>query len=124
MANGKKETRRLTDAERKHAQQVLEQTRNLLQDAASGDKALLWALRRYVYIRLQHDERGKPLQRKILKLKKMAAQKGKCFECGDELPERGAELDRLNAMDGYTEENTRLVCHACHRRMQEERKFT
>ncbi len=82
MANGKKETRRLTDAERKHAQQVLEQTRNLLQDAASGDKALLWALRRYVYIRLQHDERGKPLQRKILKLKKWQHRKASVSNAG------------------------------------------
>jgi hypothetical protein len=38
-------------------------------------QGLAWATRRYIYIRLQHDERGNPMQRKLLKLKKMAAQK-------------------------------------------------
>jgi hypothetical protein len=63
------------------------------------------------------------MRRRILKLKKMIAQKGLCAKCGKELPERGSELDRIKAMDGYTEKNTRLVHHECHRESQEEKGF-
>jgi len=116
-------TRKLTEEERIKAQEALSNIREFLNNAAADDKELLWALRRYVYIRLQHDERGKPLQRKILKLKKMASQKGLCAVCRTDFPERGSELGRLDAMAGYTEANTRLVCHECHRNMQAERGF-
>ena len=123
MSEEKRPSRRLSEDEQELGREILQKVRGLLHGGAKGDAGLLWALRRYVYVRLQHDERGKPLQRKILKLKKMATQKGLCALCGKELPERGAELDRLIAMDGYTEENTRLVCHECHRNTQAERGF-
>ena len=119
MAN----TRKLIDAERESAKAILENVRQQIATAADGDAPLLWAIRRYVYIRLQHDERGNPAQRKTLKLKKWVAQKGKCAMCGGELPERGAELDRLDPMKGYTAGNTRLVCHDCHRADQQEKGF-
>lgn len=115
--------RRLTEAEQELGRAVLQTTREQLKEIAKDDPGLLWALRRYLYVRLQHDERGKPMQRKILKLKKMASQKSLCAVCKKELPERGAELDRFNAMAGYTEENTRLVCHDCHRKIQAEKGF-
>jgi hypothetical protein len=123
MDESKSKNRRLSPDEQMAAKQTLDQVRQLIKQAAREDKAHIWALRRYIYIRLQHDERGKPLQRKMLKLKRMVSQKGKCAICGESLPERGAELDRFNAMDGYTEQNTRLVCHRCHRKSQEERGF-
>ncbi len=56
MAN----TRKLTDAERESAKAILENVRQQIATAATGDAPLLWAIRRYVYIRLQHDERGQP----------------------------------------------------------------
>jgi ribosomal protein L44E len=115
--------RRLTASEQELARSVLQAARGQLKEAARDDPTLLWALRRFVYLRLQYDERGKPMQRKILKLTKMASQKGLCAVCREELPERGAELDRFNAMDGYTEANTRLVCHECHRKSQAEKGF-
>ncbi len=115
--------RRLTDSEQELGRTILQNTREQLKEVAKDDAGLLWALRRYLYVRLHHDERGKPMQRKILKLKKMVEQKGLCAVCGKELPKRGSELDRMVAMDGYTEENTRLVCHECHRKMQAERGF-
>ena len=114
-------TRKLSEEERKLAQKALSNVREFLTNAAGSDSELLWALRRYVYIRLQHDERGKPQQRRILKLKKKASQRNLCAECGSELPERGAELDRLDPMLGYTEGNTRLLYHECHRKLQAER---
>jgi hypothetical protein len=117
-------TRRLTEPERKSAKKILENTRRRMATMADGDTNLLWAVRRYIYIRLQHDERGSPMQRKILKLKKWVAQKGKCAMCGKKLPEKGAELDRRYPMNGYTPANTRLVCQKCHRTDQEKKGFT
>jgi len=119
MAN----TRRLTESERKLARKILVQTRQQIETLAGGDPDLLWAARRYVYIRLQHDERGNPMKRKNLKMKKWIAQKGKCSMCGKDLPETGAELDRIEPMKGYTAANTKLVCHKCHRDDQEEKGF-
>lgn len=116
-------TRKLTESERKLAKKILENTRRRIVEMADGDTNLLWAVRRYVYIRLQHDERGNPTQRKILKLKKWVAQKGKCAMCGKKLPEKGAELDRIYPMKGYTLANTRLVCQKCHRTDQEKKGF-
>ena len=115
--------RRLSADEQEAGKKILAKVRSLIQTASKEDKPLAWALRRYVYIRLQHNERGTPAQRKILKLKKMIAQNMRCAICKEKLPERGAELDRFNAMDGYTEKNTRLVCHECHRKAQEKRGF-
>jgi ribosomal protein L44E len=117
------DTRRLTDTERESAKEILESARQQIAAMAGSDAALLWAIRRYVYIRLQHDERGTPMQRKMLKMKKWMAQKGKCAMCNEELPERGAELDRFNSMKGYTAANTRLVCQKCHREDQAKRGF-
>jgi hypothetical protein len=123
MSADKVANRRLSDAERVVGHRILESVRDLIEEASIHDKSMGWALRRFVYTRLMHDERGKPMQRRILKLNKMISQRGLCFECGEELPKRGAELDRIQAMDGYTEENTHLVCHKCHRKSQEERGF-
>lgn len=116
-------TRRLTETEIPAAREILEEVRRLVAEKSSGDAELAWAMRRYIYIRLQHDERGNPMQRKILKLKKMVSQHGACALCGCRLPERGAELDRAETMKGYTEENTRLLCHDCHRGEQAKRGF-
>ena len=115
--------RRLSDVERVLGHEILERVRQLIEDSSKGDTALAWAIRRFVYVRLSHDERSTPMRRKMLKLNKMIAQKGLCAKCGKELPKRGSELDRIKAMDGYTEENTRLVHHECHRESQEEKGF-
>jgi len=117
-------TRQLNEGEREVARAILDEAREALLEKSGGDPELLWAMRRYVYIRLQYDERGSPMQRKVLKQKKRVAQEGRCAACGKELPERGAELDRLEPMKGYTEENTRLLCHECHRAEQQGKRFT
>jgi len=82
-----------------------------------------WAIRRYVYIRLIHDEKGTPMHRRFLKMKKMIFQKGLCAICRKKLPKKGAELDRCRAMLGYTEKNMRLVHHKCHGKSKEEKGF-
>ena len=63
------------------------------------------------------------MYRRKLKALKREEQGGKCNLCEGLLPERYAVLDRLEAMDGYTAENTRLLCKECDDRVQTERGF-
>jgi C4-type Zn-finger protein len=53
------------------------------------------------------------MERRDPKNRKRSEQGGKCPVCGEDLPEAGAVLDRLNAMDRYTDANTRVICPAC-----------
>ncbi len=116
--------RLLTDDERERLfAPLVKDVRERLGQLSDGDVDLLWALRRKLAKELSYDERGKPMQRRMLKLKKAAAQKGLCVACGGELPESGAVLDRLEAMGGYTAQNTRLICVACDTRTQQERGY-
>ena len=103
---------------------ILDKLRLDLVEASGGNKEILFSMKRYVAIRLQYDERGKPAQRRKLHELKWKTQKGICALCPNELPIRGAELDRLIATEGYTEANTRLVHHECHRKTQEAKRFT
>ncbi len=104
----------LSDEDRQKAIQILEQARSLIDSAAADDPELRFQLRRYILKRLEFDERGTPTQRRKLKDLKRKFQRGLCYECAQPLPEKGAELHRLQALEGYTEANTRLLCHACH----------
>jgi len=116
-------TRQLTDEERESARHILERTRKDIEDAAEGDASLIWAIRRYIYKQLTYDERGTPTERRKLKDLKWKEQRGKCARCSGDLPIKGAELDRIDPMNGYKWENVRLLCHKCHREEQEERGF-
>jgi hypothetical protein len=113
----------LPDEERAKILPILEKLRLDLQQASAGNGEILFSMKRYIAKRLEFDERGTPTQRRKLKDLKWKNQRGLCVGCKGELPERGAELDRFRAIDGYTAENTQLVCHVCHRRAQEERGF-
>ena len=70
-----------------------------------------------------YDEREKPAKRKRLKGQKRRQQGDRCQNCGLDLPQRGAVLDRLNAMKGYTLENTRLLCPRCDLELQTSRGY-
>jgi hypothetical protein len=104
---------------------LIAEIRTRLTELSKGDNDLMWALRRKLTKELGYDERSKPMQRKMLKLKKMASQRGLCAvpTCMKELPEKNSVLDRLEAMGGYTVENTRLICVECNLRIQEERGY-
>jgi len=93
---------------------LIDQVRAKLKNEAAADEELHWALRRKLAKELIYDERGNPAHRKKLKKLKRNEQNGLCAICEEPLPEKRAELDRFEAMVGYTFENTRLVCHACH----------
>ena len=108
----------LSEEDRARAIGILERVRAEIDAVACEDAELRFQVRRYVVKRLEFDERGTPTQRRKLKDQKWKFQRGLCYECGEPLPKRGAELHRLRAMDGYTEANTRLLCQACHRKAE------
>lgn len=113
----------LSEANRAKTLPILERVRTEILSIAGEDKALIFQMKRYIAKRLEFDERGTPTQRRKLKEQMWKKQRGLCALCKGELPERGAELDRFKAIDGYTAENTQLVCHSCHRTAQETRGF-
>lgn len=92
---------------------LLAEVRIRLAELSDGDEDLLWALRRKLFKELTYDERGKPMQRRKLKELKRAEQDNKCASCGKSLPAKYIVLDRIEAMKGYTPDNTRLLCQAC-----------
>ena len=106
------------------ARQVVAELRDRLSREALGNPRFLFSLRRYVWKRLEFDERGRPSDRKKIKFAKIIEQKGACAICSKDLPKRGAELDRFDPEQGYTEENTRLLCHDCHQEQQQLKNFS
>lgn len=102
---------------------LLAEVRDHLTRLSKGDSELEWALRRKLFKELTYDERGKPMQRRKLKTLKRAEQDNKCPLCNKSLPSKYVVLDRLEAMKGYTTENTRLLCQECDTRVQQERGY-
>jgi 5-methylcytosine-specific restriction endonuclease McrA len=115
----------LDDDQEKKAKALLEYVRKGIEEAAGGDRRVVFHVRRYIRIRLEHDERGTPAERKKLKLAKFDEQKGACPICGERFEQmKDLHLHRLDAALGYALDNVRLVHHQCHRRQQEERGYT
>ena len=102
---------------------LMAEVRARLETMSGGNKELHWALRRKLAKELNYEERSRPGDRRTLKAYKRGEQKGKCAVCETILPEKYAVLDRLEAMLGYTKENTRLICSACDIKVQEERGY-
>ena len=116
--------RRLTREELDHlANPLLKQVRELLDAHSDGDADLLWALRRKLAKELVYDERGRPAHRVALKRRKRREQRDLCAVCSLVLPVTGSVLDRLEAMSGYTPENTRVLCPSCDTAIQQERRY-
>ena len=116
--------RNLNPEELIRANELLSEVRARLEALAGADKLLLFAYRRKIAKELQYDERGKPGARGKLKALKWGLQNRRCAECGKELPLKYSELDRKNAADGYTEENTELVHAKCHQARQAAKGYT
>jgi hypothetical protein len=116
--------RQLTSQELENlAKPLLEEVRERLRSLAAGDPDLLWALRRKLFKELMYDERSKPMHRVALKKLKRSEQGDRCALCSESLPPKGAVLDRLEAMGGYTSENTRLLCSKCDTEVQTQRGY-
>jgi hypothetical protein len=105
--------RYLTVEELERANALLNDIRKKLGQLSGGDKELLFAYRRKIFKELGYDERSKPMVRRKLKDQKWKQQRGLCATCGKNLPVRYSVLDRLNAVDGYTPQNTPLVHQEC-----------
>lgn len=116
--------RNLNSDELKFANELLKEIRQRLMHLAAGDPLLLFAYRRKIVKELGYDERGKPGVRGKLKALKWGLQHGMCAHCGKELPLKYSELDRKNAADGYTPENTDLVHANCHQARQAAKGYT
>ena len=115
--------RNLNPLELKKANTLLDKIRKSILDYSDGNLDLEFALRRKIYKELTYDERGKPSLRKKLKDKKRLSQNNLCTACKQILPLKYAVLDRLNAKDGYTEENTNLICPGCDTEIQKTRFY-
>ena len=116
--------RNLSPDELKLANAFLKDIRERLTALSVGDPLLLFAYRRKIVKELGYDERGKPGARGKMKALKWGEQQGRCAECGELLPLKYSELDRRNAVDGYTQENTELVHAECHRKRQEAKGYS
>jgi hypothetical protein len=116
--------RNLSQEELKLANSLLAEIRARLASLSAGDPLLLFAYRRKVAKELGYDERGRPGLRGKVKALKWGQQGGKCAHCGEELPLGYSELDRKNAADGYTAENTELVHAKCHQARQAAKHYT
>jgi hypothetical protein len=116
--------RNLTIEELQRATQLLAEIRERLKKLADGDALLLFAYRRKIAKELGYDERGKPGDRVKLKHLKWGQQDGKCAHCKLDMPLSYSELDRKNAADGYTSENTELVHAKCHQERQAAKNYT
>ncbi len=116
--------RQLTPDERAKANELLIEIRDRINALAGADADLRFAYNRRVWIALQYDERGNPVQRRKIKDQKWKEQRGLCAVCGKELPTRYAVLDRLSAMGGYTAENTRVIHAECDYQAQQGKNYT
>ena len=110
--------RNLTLDQLKHANELLADVRTRLTQLSAGDPLLLFAYRRKIAKELGYDERGKPGARKQLKALKWGQQGGTCAQCKEALELKYSELDRKNAADGYTADNTELIHAKCHQERQ------
>jgi hypothetical protein len=116
--------RNLDAGELRQANLLLTEIRQRIDALAGGDLFLRFAYRRKVYKELIYDEREKPGVRRKIKIEKYDEQRGKCAHCGGEMQIKYSELDRRNAADGYTVENTELIHGDCHIARQAARGYT
>ena len=116
--------RNLNAGELGKAHLLLVEIRGRLELLAGGNSDLLFAYRRKIYKELIYLERGKPMMRRKIKIQKYDLQCGKCAHCYDDMTIQFSELDRMNAADGYTIENTELVHAKCHQARQAAKGYT
>ena len=113
----------MTHTQANAAKQILKWTRKRITVSSFNNKRSEFAIRRYVRIRLEHDERGTPAQRRALKRSQFERQK-KCPLCRRRMRLKSElHLHRRVAWLGYTVRNTVLVHAQCHRRQQRKKNF-
>jgi len=103
----------LTTEELGRVSALLDEIRRQIDELSDGDRELRFAYNRKLAKELTYDERGKPMLRRRLKRLEWEQQNCRCAACGEEMPLAYSVIDRFSAVDGYTNENTRLVHAAC-----------
>ncbi len=114
----------LDNGELENANELLARIRRDINSLAGDDPELRFAYNRKVSKMLIYDERSGPMARRKVKAQKRRAQNDLCAICAKPLPEKYAVIDRIRAADGYTFENTRILCEPCDRKVQEERRYS
>jgi 5-methylcytosine-specific restriction endonuclease McrA len=93
--------------------EILNQVRRLITDYASGDRDKWWYANRYVFARLQLDERQTKMAIKHRLLQAAVA----CSVCGKGFDSRrGVHLHRTAEDRGYSEDDCVLMHAECHRK--------
>ena len=105
------------------ANELIDDVRGKLRRLTGDDTNYHWALRRKLAKELVYDERGKTGHRVKLKALKRIEQNETCPLCKEQLPDKYCVLDRTEAINGYTVENTRLICQTCDYITQKERGY-
>ena len=101
---------------KKKGDEILRQVRDLIRDKAKDDAGKVdpdawFKINRWVYARLQLDERRRKYKVKTNLFKKNP----KCHYCGKTFDKiKGVELHRLDRSRGYYEDNCVLVHRECH----------
>jgi hypothetical protein len=113
----------LNKSQLKQTKELLDEIRDKIKTLSNNDPSLIFAFRRKIGKELTYDERSKPAKRRKLKELMRKKQKGICPICRKKLPKNYAVLDRTEAIKGYVEENVKLICAKCTRRILKERGY-
>jgi len=93
--------------------EILEHVRQLIREHAAGDPDKWWYANRYVFARLQLDER----QTKTAIKRALFDEGAACHVCGEPFKSRrGVHLHRLDGHKGYSKDNCVLMHAECHRK--------
>lgn len=113
----------LNKSQLQQAKELLDEIRGKIKTLAKNKPDLIFAFRKKIRKELTYDERSKPAQRRKLKELMRKKQKGVCPICRKKLPLKYAVLDRTEAIKGYVEENVKLICPNCDRKIQKRRGY-
>ena len=92
--------------------EILEQTRSMISQHASGDPDKWWYANRFVFARLMLDER----KTKVSVKQKLLGAAARCHGCGKPFEgRRDIHLHRLDGSKGYSDANCVLMHPDCHR---------
>jgi len=92
-------------------EEILAHVRQLIQERAGDDPDEWWYANRYVFARLNLDERKTKTEVK----QRLFEQEGPCHHCGKPFTTRkNVHLHRLNNLKGYSHENCVLMHDECH----------
>jgi hypothetical protein len=93
--------------------EILEQTRQMIREHAGDDPDRWWYANRFVYARLQGDEK----KTKVGIKKALIAAKQPCHACGEAFEStKGIHLHRMDGSRGYTDDNCVLMHGPCHQK--------